>query len=112
MSDTARAAKAKARQIVDPLAEFLREEAASGIALIATAAAALIWANSPAGDSYFTLWEQDLKIGVGSVARTADLRHWINDGLMALFFFVVGLEIKSASSSSATSRSPSVCSRS
>lgn len=94
MSDTARAAKVKARQIVDPLTEFLREEAAGGIALIATAVAALIWANSPAGDSYFTLWEQDLKLGFGSVAITADLRHWVNDGLMALFFFVVGLEIK------------------
>ena len=94
MSDTARAAKAKARQIVDPLAEFLREEAAGGIVLVTTAAVAMIWANSPVSDSYFTLWDQNLTIGLGSVGITTDLRHWINDGLMALFFFVVGLEIK------------------
>ena len=94
MSDTAQAARTKARQVLDPLAEFLHEEAAGGIALIATAAGALIWANSPAGDSYFTLWEHTLKVGFGSVAITADLRHWVNDGLMVLFFFVVGLEIK------------------
>jgi Na+:H+ antiporter, NhaA family len=94
MSDVAQAARDKARQVLDPLAEFLREEAAGGIALMTTAAAALIWANSPAGDTYFTLWEQDLKLGFGSIAITADLRHWVNDGLMALFFFVVGLEIK------------------
>jgi NhaA family Na+:H+ antiporter len=94
MSDTAQSAKARARQVLDPLAEFLRKEAAGGVALIVTAAVALLWANSPAGDDYFTLWAQEVKIGFGSVAITADLRHWVNDGVMVLFFFVVGLEIK------------------
>jgi NhaA family Na+:H+ antiporter len=94
MRDTAQAARDKARRVLDPLAEFLREEAAGGVALLVTAVAALVWANSPAGDSYFALWENSVKIGFGSVAITADLRHWVNDGLMAIFFFVVGLEIK------------------
>jgi hypothetical protein len=71
MSDTAQSAKARARQVLDPLAEFLRKEAAGGVALIVTAAVALLWANSPAGDDYFTLWAQEVKIGFGSVAITA-----------------------------------------
>jgi Na+:H+ antiporter, NhaA family len=55
---------------------------------------ALVWANSPERDTYASLWGTELKLGIGDVAIEEDLRHWINDGLMALFFFVVGLEIK------------------
>jgi NhaA family Na+:H+ antiporter len=73
------------RQAVDPLVEFLHEEAASGIAVLAGAVAALVWANL-AGGSYETFWAREL--------GPLDLHHWVNDGLMALFFFVVGLEIK------------------
>lgn len=54
---------------------------------------ALAWANT-FGNGYIGLWERELTVGVGSLAITDDLRHWVNDGLMALFFFVVGLEIK------------------
>ena len=93
-TDVADTAKIKARQVLDPLAEFLREEAAGGIALVVAAVAALIWANSPAGDGYVSFWGQEATIGIGDAALTEDLRHWVNDGLMALFFFVVGLEIK------------------
>jgi NhaA family Na+:H+ antiporter len=93
-SDVADSAKAKARQVLDPLAEFLREEAAGGIALVVAAIVAVVWANSPAGDSYISFWDHELTIGAGDLALTEDLRHWVNDGLMALFFFVVGLEIK------------------
>jgi NhaA family Na+:H+ antiporter len=93
-TDVADTAKAKARQVLDPLAEFLREEAAGGVALVVAAVAALVWANSPAGDGYVSFWGQEATVGIGDAALTADLRHWVNDGLMALFFFVVGLEIK------------------
>jgi NhaA family Na+:H+ antiporter len=77
-----------------PLAEFLHEEAAGGVVLLAAAVIALVWANTPARDAYESLWTTNLSVGIGSVAIEEDLRHWINDGLMALFFFVVGLEIK------------------
>lgn len=72
------------------LREFLEEEATAGLILILAAAAALIWANSPAGDGYASFWQHELTIG----PVHEDLQHWVNDGLMALFFFVVGLEIK------------------
>ena len=93
-NEVAGAARIKARQTLDPLAEFLREEAAGGIVLVAAAVVALAWANSPAGDGYVSFWEQEATIGLGGATLTEDLRHWVNDGLMALFFFVVGLEIK------------------
>ena len=73
---------------------FVRAEAAGGILLLACAVAALIWANSPFSDAYFHLWEIPFSIGIGEAALSLDLHHWINDGLMAVFFFVVGLEIK------------------
>ena len=78
----------------DPISDFLPEEATAGIALLAATVAALVWVNLPAGDSYVSLWQTELRIGVGDLSIREDLRHWINDGLMALFFFVVGLEIK------------------
>ena len=88
------AAKNRARQVLDPLAEFLREEAAGGIALVLASIVAVVWANSPAADTYVGFWEHEAIVGVGGAALAEDLRHWVNDGLMALFFFVVGLEIK------------------
>ncbi len=72
------------------LREFLEQEATAGIALLLATATALIWANSPAGDSYATLWHHPVSIA----GVQHDLRHWVNDALMAVFFFVVGLEIK------------------
>jgi NhaA family Na+:H+ antiporter len=83
-----------AQRLLDPLREFLQAEAAGGVALAVAAVAALVWANSPAADSYRTLWEFEVTIGPGVAAVTEDLRHWVNDGLMAVFFFVIGLEIK------------------
>jgi NhaA family Na+:H+ antiporter len=77
-----------------PFQRFVRAEAAGGIVLIACAVIALAWANSPWSASYFALWETHLTIGGTSVGLTETLNHWINDGLMAAFFFLVGLEIK------------------
>jgi NhaA family Na+:H+ antiporter len=83
-----------ARLVGRPVARFLRVEAAGGILLLAAAATALVWANSPWSGSYDELWSTVVSIEIGDTAITQDLRHWVNDGLMALFFFVVGLEIK------------------
>jgi NhaA family Na+:H+ antiporter len=77
-----------------PLREYLREEAAGGIVLMAAAALALAWANSPWQGGYTGLWETRLAVQLGRFTLQADLRHWVNEGLMTLFFLVVGLEIK------------------
>jgi NhaA family Na+:H+ antiporter len=83
-----------ARLIARPVRRFLDTEAAGGIILLVAACAALVWANSPVGDSYESLWTTDISLNIGRFELTEDLRHWINDGLMVVFFFVVGLEIK------------------
>lgn len=74
--------------------EFLTTEAAGGVALLVAAAVALVWANSPWKEAYQTLWGTEFTVRLGRWAITEDLTHWVNDALMALFFFVVGLEIK------------------
>jgi NhaA family Na+:H+ antiporter len=74
--------------------QFTRLQASGGILLLAAAALALIWANSAWGEGYFGLWETYLKIELGHLALKESLLHWVNDGLMVIFFFVVGLEIK------------------
>lgn len=81
-------------RVLDPWRRFLHIEAASGLLLLATTAAALILANSPLAGDYFAFIEQRVVIGVGSAVLDYPLWYWVNDGLMALFFFVVGLEIK------------------
>ncbi len=80
------------RRAIRPLADFLRTEAAAGVLLVAAAVVALVWANSPFSDSYAQLW--DHVINLPGTALDLDLRHWLNDGLMAFFFLVVGMEIK------------------
>jgi NhaA family Na+:H+ antiporter len=77
-----------------PIQEFLHKEASGGILLIICTVIALIWANSPFADSYFHLWHTYLSINIGEIGLNYSLHHWINDGLMVIFFFVVGLEIK------------------
>ena len=77
-----------------PLREYLREEAAGGVVLMAAAALALGWANSPWQAAYIALWQTPLAVQLGRFAIEADLRQWVSDGLMTLFFLVVGLEIK------------------
>jgi NhaA family Na+:H+ antiporter len=76
------------------LREYLREEAAGGIVLMAAAAVALAWAGSPWRAAYDALWATPLGFQLGRFALHTDLRHWVNEGLMTLFFLVVGLEIK------------------
>jgi len=83
-----------ARNVGRPVMRFLHVEAAGGILLLAATLAALLWANSPWSASYESLWGTDLTIRLGDHVIREDLRHWVNDGLMAIFFFVVGMEIK------------------
>ena len=87
-------ARQRVSRTLDPLTEFLRDEAAGGVVLLLATAAALVWANGPGGETYASFWDRELTLGLGQLAITEDLQHWVNDGLMALFFFVVGLEIK------------------
>jgi Na+:H+ antiporter, NhaA family len=77
-----------------PLERFLRVEAASGILLFVAAAAALAWANSPWAESYGQLWHTPLGIRIGSFRFERTLEWFVNDGLMVIFFFVVGMEIR------------------
>lgn len=81
-------------QALAPFVRFSRVEAAGGLVLVASALCALIWANSPWAGSYFALWETPVGLNFGGAALSKTLGHWINDGLMAVFFFMVGLEIK------------------
>ena len=81
-------------QALAPFVRFSRVEAAGGLVLVASALAALIWANSPWAPSYFALWETQVGVQFGGAELSKTLGHWINDGLMAVFFFMVGLEIK------------------
>ena len=77
-----------------PLRDFLHTEAAGGALLVAAAVAALVWANSPWSASYDSLWHSTATIEIAGHGLSLDLRHWVNDGLMAIFFLIVGLEIK------------------
>ena len=83
-----------AERVVRPFQAFSAAESAGGIVLLACTAIALAWSNSPWNGSYFSLWERSLSVGFEGAQLTKTLHHWINDGLMVLFFFLVGLEIK------------------
>jgi NhaA family Na+:H+ antiporter len=82
------------RRVLYPIINFMHAEAAGGIVLIACAVLALAWANSPWASGYTAFWETKITISLPGLVLSETLLHWINDGLMAVFFFVVGLEIK------------------
>ena len=77
-----------------PLERFMHVEASSGVVLLIAAAVAMIWANSPWSDSYTRLWETPIGLTVGGLSFERSLAWFVNDGLMAIFFFVVGMEIR------------------
>lgn len=81
-------------QVLTPLDEFIHRQTTSGILLMLCAVAALYIANGPWHDAYHQLLAMPFTIGVEGFQLSKSLHHWINDGLMALFFFVVGLELK------------------
>ncbi len=80
--------------VLRPFRRFTEQEAAGGIALFLATLAAFIWANSPFAESYFAYWQGYLEIGAGRFSTSHSIHHWINDGLMAIFFLVMGMEIK------------------
>lgn len=82
------------RALLGPFERFAQTGSLGSILLLAAMIVAFIWANSPWRASYFALWEIELVVGPHSRPLTMSLGHWINDGLMAVFFLLVGLEIK------------------
>jgi NhaA family Na+:H+ antiporter len=88
-----RSSRAVPTRVIRPAQEFLHQEAAGGIILLVATIVALVWANADSG-SYTTFWHTKLTFSVGSWGHTESLQHVVNDGLMALFFFVIGLEVK------------------
>jgi len=83
-----------ADQILRPAQQFFDKEASSSILLISATAIALIWVNSSIGETYHSFWHTQISFAFGHFHISKTLLHWVNDGLMSLFFFTVGLEIK------------------
>jgi NhaA family Na+:H+ antiporter len=81
-------------RIVRPIVRFMHVEAAGGIVLLLATALALVLANSPWADAYATFWKTQVGFSVGDFSMMHSLKHWVSDGLMAIFFFVMGLEVK------------------
>jgi Na+/H+ antiporter NhaA len=81
-------------QLSGPLRRYLATEAGSSSLLLAATLTALVWANSPWSDSYEALWSADASLSVAGWTLSMDLGHWVDDGLMTLFFFVIGLEVR------------------
>lgn len=81
-------------KILTPLEDFIHKQSTAGKLLLACTMIALIFANSPYGDTFHHFLETSISINIGSISINHDIHHWINDGLMAMFFFIVGLEIK------------------
>lgn len=87
--------KRKSRLVLSPLYQFINNESFSGVLLIAATVVALIWANSSFSDLYFQIWDKTyISFSFHEFSLSKPLYYWINDGLMAVFFFVIGLEIK------------------
>jgi NhaA family Na+:H+ antiporter len=87
-------AKEPIDRFLAPIERFLHVEAASGIVLLLATGTALTLANSTLAEGFLALWKTPVAFGLGSLEMRYSLQHWINDGVMAVFFFVVGLEVK------------------
>jgi len=83
-----------ARNLTTPVRDFLSTETGGAVALLAAAVAAMVWANGPWSHTYESVWTTELSIRLGGGGISADLRQWVNEGLMTFFFLVVGLEAK------------------
>ena len=82
------------RRLTGPIGRFMHIQAASGIVLLGATTVALALANSPWSAAFLGIWETDLAFRLGSLELSHSLKHWVNDGLMGVFFFVIGLEVK------------------
>jgi Na+/H+ antiporter NhaA len=83
-----------ARNLAAPMRDFMRTETGGAVVLLGATVSALLWANSPWPGSYDGVWTTQLSVRLGDTGISMDLRHWVNEGLMAFFFLVVGLEAK------------------
>ena len=83
-----------ARALRTPMQNFIHTEEAGAFVLMAAAVTALVWANSPWSEAYFSFWHNHISFDIAIFHPDEDLEHVVNDGLMAIFFFLVGLEIK------------------
>jgi NhaA family Na+:H+ antiporter len=92
--EAAEATSPLARRLVRPAQEFIHQEGAAGRLLIVAALVALVLANSPLADAYHGLWETELGFELGSFSVVHSLLEWVNSGLMAIFFYLVTLEVK------------------
>ncbi len=79
---------------LSPFQRFIQIESLSGILLLVATVTALVWANSPWGDTYQAIWQYKVGFYSDKFELSKPLILWINDGLMAIFFFLIGLEIK------------------
>lgn len=82
------------RRLSAPIREFVATESAGAVVLLVASLVALLWANSPWGSTYERVWSTQLSLRLGDAELSLDLRHWVNDGLMVIFFLVIGLEIR------------------
>ncbi|MEL6822085.1 MAG: Na+/H+ antiporter NhaA, partial [Calditrichota bacterium] len=94
MATTAKPRKKVVDGLLEPIQSFIKLEASGGIVLLIAAIIALVWANSPLQASYTEIWNIPVVLGFSGLVIDKPLLLWINDGLMAIFFFVIGLEIK------------------
>jgi len=81
-------------KVISPFEQFLRRTTAGGLVLMGTTVLTLIMANLPLGPVLHDLWEQPIRLGIGTHRLVMSIHHFVNDGLMALFFLLVGLELK------------------
>lgn len=86
--------KAPINRLVAPIERFLHVEAAGGVVLLIAALAALVLANSALAPAFLGFWKTKIGFSIGSFEVVHSLKHWINDGLMTIFFFTIGLEVK------------------
>ena len=82
------------KYIIKPVNQFISKSTTGGIILFIAAIIAIFFANSPWATDYHSIWQHKIGISLGNLELKMSLHHWINDGLMAIFFFVVGLELK------------------
>ncbi|CAA9212697.1 MAG: Na+/H+ antiporter NhaA type [uncultured Blastococcus sp.] len=83
-----------AAQFSAPVRRSMRSGVAGAALMVAATLLALAWANSPWADSYDQLWHTELALRFGDVQIAMDLQHWVNDGLMVFFFFLIGMEVR------------------
>ena len=81
-------------RVVEPFVRFLHVEAMSGVVLLAAGVTAIVLANSPVSSQFLSFWKTEIGLSIGSFEFRHSLRHLINDGLMVIFFFVIGMEVK------------------